>query len=126
MVIIKNLINRIKLFTIPINFRYTFNTKATNSFYGLAGLSSYIMGNQFYEYGYTWNTNYYSKIYRSDKVAVYPFSVVNLGIGYEKKIGRNTNIRIEPYMKVPLAGLGAGSLKIASTGMYVTLTKKIP
>ncbi len=115
-----------KMAEIPINIRYTFNTKATHSFYGIAGLSSYIMGNQFYEYGYTWMTNYYSKIYRSEKVAVYPFSVVNLGIGYEKKIGHNTNIRIEPYMKVPLAGLGAGSLKIASTGLYVTLTKKIP
>jgi len=111
---------------IPVNIRYTFSDNTTQSFYGLAGLSSYVMGKQFYEYGYTWMTNYYNKIYRSDKVAAYPFSVVNLGIGYEKKIGHNINLRVEPYMKVPLAGLGAGSLKIASAGLYMTITKKIP
>ena len=115
-----------KMAEIPVNIRYTFSDNTTQSFYGLAGLSSYIMGKQFYEYGYTWMTNYYNKIYRSDKVAAYPFSVVNLGIGYEKKIGHNTNLRVEPYMKVPLAGLGAGSLKIASAGLYMTITKKIP
>ena len=45
--------------------------------------------------------NYGKSYYNSSN---YFLSIVQLSAGYEYTIGKNTNIRIEPYVKVPFKG----------------------
>ena len=51
----------------------------------------------------------------------YWFSVLNLSVGYERVISKRLSIQAEPYLKVPLTGLGAGSMKMGSYGMFFSL-----
>ncbi len=115
-----------KMAEIPLNLRYTFKNSQHNRFYAVAGLSSYLMSNEYYNYGYYWGANYYDKTYSTNKSLKYWFSIVNIGAGFEHSLGAKTNFRIEPYMKLPLAGVGTGNISISSTGLYLSLTRKLP
>jgi hypothetical protein len=107
---------------IPVNFRVDFATRKNHNFFAVAGLSSYLMKKETYSINFQgaspWNypdTSYYNSTKNL-------FSVLQLSAGYEHAIGPNTNIRIEPYIKIPLQGIGIGSLPIASAGIYFGIT----
>ena len=40
-------------------------------------------------------------------------------------LGKAGSLRVEPYLKIPVQGLGIGSLPIWSTGVYVSFVKNI-
>lgn len=58
----------------------------------------------------------------SSEPANYFFSIFQLSAGYEFAVNGKTKIRIEPYVKMPLQGIGIGSLPISSTGLYLGIT----
>jgi hypothetical protein len=120
---IKNLNGNCNMFEIPLSFRYDFSTGTNHGFFATAGLSSYLMKKENYTYNakvyYPQRPAYdttYSKSY--DKSNNYFFSIVHLSAGYERRIGINTTIRVEPYMNIPLQGIGIGSMSISSAGLY--------
>ena len=52
-------------------------------------------------------------------------AVANFSVGYNRALRQNITLRIEPYIKIPLKGVGIGSLPIMSTGLNIGITKKI-
>ncbi|MFN2457366.1 MAG: outer membrane beta-barrel protein [Chitinophagaceae bacterium] len=110
---------------IPINIRLNFSSGKKNNWYALTGFSSYLMQKEEYDYEY----ERYNVLYNSNKyyrnASQHWFSVVNLGVGYERQLGRSAKIRFEPYIKLPLREMGVGSLPLSSTGMYVGVTYPI-
>ena len=53
------------------------------------------------------------------------FSVANFSIGYTHKLGGNGSIRVEPYLKLPLANLGTANMPIMSSGLNIGFTKPL-
>lgn len=105
---------------IPLLVRYDFATSKNHGFFAKAGLSSYLMTHQYYskkvngqDYG-SWPVTQQQNFY---------FSVAQVSAGYEFSINGKTKIQIEPYLKIPLQGLGEGSLPISSTGIYFGITR---
>ena len=47
---------------------------------------------------------------------------MSLGVGYEHNIGNGTKLRVEPYLKIPLKGLGIGNMPITSSGLYIGIS----
>ena len=47
----------------------------------------------------------------------------DIGIGYEKDIGARTALRIEPYLQLPLRGIGVGELRLRTVGVRIALTR---
>jgi Outer membrane protein beta-barrel domain len=105
---------------IPLLVRYDFAASKNHGFFAKAGFSSYLMTHQYYskkvngqDFGswpVTQQQNYY-------------FSVAQISAGYEFSINGKTKIQIEPYLKIPLQGLGEGSLPISSAGIYFGITR---
>ena len=114
------------MFEIPVNLKYSFISKSKNSLYGVAGVSSYLMGHEYYNFNYTWWGANYNGGYPYDNHVKNWFSIINLGVGYERKLNLKTSLRIEPYMKIPVSGVGTGNIAITSTGLYIGLTRRIP
>ncbi len=114
------------MFEIPVNLKYTFIAKNKNSLYGIAGISSYLMGHEFYNFDYNWWGSEYTRGYPYNNKPQNWFSIVNLSVGYERKLNLKTSLRVEPYIKVPVSGVGTGNLAITSTGLYIGLTRRIP
>jgi len=113
------------MFEIPINVRYNLIQHKTTTLFAVAGLSSYIMSKEAYSYrledatGWAWDGN--KSYYHSTRNW---FSILNLSVGYEHHLGKIGDIRIEPYAKLPLSGIGLGSLSLSSAGLNIGLSRR--
>jgi hypothetical protein len=114
------------MFEIPVNVKYDFAKTKRGNFFAAAGISSYIMKNESYDYSAVYNGWNYNGTQSYNNSSQNWFSVAQLSIGYEKQLGKKFNLRIEPYLKIPLHGVGIGSLPITSGGLYIGITKRIP
>ena len=119
---ILNLNGSCNMFEIPINLRYDFSTRKNHGFFVKGGLSSYFMKNE----SYTYNAESYGNHWQGDTTynngSKNYFSILQLSAGYELAIGRQTKISIEPYVKIPMMGIGIGGLPISSAGLYLGIT----
>ena len=115
-----------QMFEIPLNFKYNISEKRRHTWFAGAGLSSYLMNKEFYNYDYIKDGQQ-----RNGSRAYYHatqnwFSILNLNAGYELRTGMKTNLRIEPYYKAPLSGVGTGKLSISSIGINAGIVRRIP
>ncbi|MEP6846561.1 MAG: hypothetical protein ABI861_11180, partial [Panacibacter sp.] len=112
-----------EMIEIPINARYTFSTTHKGKWTTALGTSSYFMKEEYYTYLINVNgTNeeYNYTYYPSSKNYL---AVINLTVAYEKKIGKSFSFRAEPYLKIPLTGLGTGSLPLSGAGINIGIMK---
>jgi hypothetical protein len=116
------------MWEVPVNVRYNFNTEGKTKWFATAGLSTYFMTREKYYYdvsynnGNPWQAN---TPWDLRKPSQYWFSIVNLSAGFEQRLGNIGNLRIEPYVRLPLSGLGTGKLNIMSTGLNIGITRRL-
>jgi hypothetical protein len=108
------------MFEIPVDIRFDFATKKNHGFFAKTGLSSYLMTSE----NYTFNYNYppYNRSLTNDTLRNNIFSILQISGGYERAISDKTKMRVEPYVKIPLQGIGKGDMPIASFGIYIGIT----
>ncbi len=113
------------VFEIPVKIKYNLRSKGNSHFYSTAGVSSYIMTNENNKYRSVTNgteqhiTGNYSDNSR------YFAAALDVSLGYESKMGSFGNIRIEPYLQIPLKGIGMGSLPVMTAGLHVGFTRAV-
>jgi hypothetical protein len=117
------------MWEIPLNIRYTINPGAKTRWFGTAGFSTYLMSSEKYTYSYEYNSggNSWSDYssWNIKKPSQYPFSIINISGGFEQRLGKVGNLRIEPYLRIPLTGMGTGKLPIMSTGINIGITRQL-
>ncbi|MBS1603275.1 MAG: hypothetical protein JST42_11445 [Bacteroidetes bacterium] len=117
------------MWEIPINVRYNFSQTDKTSWFATGGLSTYFMTSENYNYQYNYYTPWGSGSGTSNldvkKPSNYWFSIINLSAGYEHRIGNIGNLRIEPYLRIPMSGLGTGKLNILSSGINIGITRRL-
>lgn len=108
------------VYDIPLTVRYNIIQKPTIDYFATAGFSSYIMKKEDYVYDYTYNymPHNSSWTYTGNK---HFFSVFNISVGIEKKLAPYFSLLAEPYVGIPLSGVGDGSVKLYSAGLQVGL-----
>lgn len=104
---------------IPLNLRYYFNNQDArrNSFYLTAGASSYLMASERYSFAYDVADPSLKQEWNGNWVNAHYFSVLHLSAGYQKNFQRNGSILLEPYVDVPLTGIGFGQVDFMSFGL---------
>lgn len=110
------------MFEIPVNLRWDFAYLKNGSFYAVAGLSSYMMKKEAYKYEASSGSSYWPENASYTNSGNNFLSIMNLSVGYSLHWGKVGDVRIEPYFKIPLKGVGIGSLPITSTGLYLGIT----
>jgi Outer membrane protein beta-barrel domain len=117
------------MWEIPLNIRYTFNPGAKTRWFATAGFSTYLMSSEKYTYSYEYNNggNSWSDYssWHIKKPSQYPFSIINISGGFEQRLGKVGNLRIEPYLRIPLTDMGTGKLPIMSTGINIGITRQL-
>ena len=111
------------VFQFPVHFRYDVINKRDQRFFSSAGISSYLMIVEHNRYHTLFNgieekTN---GSYMRDRRYFAP--VLDFGVGYERDIGKRKSIRLEPYIQIPLKGIGVGNLPVLSTGLHIGITQ---
>ncbi len=114
------------MFEIPLNLKYDIIQKKKHTWFATAGLSSYLMHKEFYNYDYIKDGEEHHGSRPYYNTTQNWFSILNLSAGYQLQTGAKTNLRIEPYYKTTLTGVGTGSLSISSAGINIGITRRIP
>jgi hypothetical protein len=116
-----------KMWEIPLLARYTFKPGATTSYFISSGLSSYIMKKQDYTYYYKTNAGVQgTAAWANDSTFNHAFSILHFSAGIQKNIGKHMNWQIEPYAKIPLGGVGFGSIRLSSFGLNFSVQYRQP
>jgi hypothetical protein len=110
-----------KVLDIPLNLKWYALSGAKSRFFISGGLSSYMMLTEDYEYVYKESGKYYSRNYGYKHENNHLFKVANFSLGYERALGKQWAMQVEPFVKLPLAGVGEGSLKLSTLGTFLSV-----
>jgi Outer membrane protein beta-barrel domain len=114
------------MWEIPVNVRYNFNTSPRMKWFATAGLSTYLMTSEEYSYeAENWSSTPTEGYWNIHKPSQYWFSIINLSAGFEQHLGKIGNLRLEPYVRIPLSGIGTGNLPILSAGVNIGITHQL-
>ncbi len=114
-----------KVFEIPVSVYYSFKQVKNHNWLAGLSLSSLLMKRETYDYFYETpggQTYSYDKTLTNENN--HYFSVLTLSGGYQYKLNNRFSFIAEPYVKVPLTGIGLGKIKLNSTGILVTAAIK--
>jgi len=110
-----------RVFEIPVSIAYTFNAGKKLGIFAAAGASSIIMKQEDYVYDYkTAYGQYYKSSYGVKNNNEHLFSSIDISAGVEKQFSNRIFLRAEPYLRLPLRGVGIGQVKLKSAGMLLT------
>ncbi len=113
------------VYEIPLSVSYQFIENKKGNFYGLIGLSSYLMKKEDYTYHYKTNAGQYRvSSYTYNNEYKHFLSTLTIGAGYERKLNSTISLTISPYLKMPLSGVGFGKIKLNSSGVLVSAVIK--
>ncbi len=110
---------------IPINLRYDVSYNSRRRYFVSAGVSTYLMNREYYEYDYYYNGNYGKGEWANDSQSRYLFSIINLSAGFERTLNKHLSFQVEPYLKLPMKGIGYGNLQLNSYGINFSLKYRL-
>lgn len=110
------------VYEIPLNVQYFFPGKK-GEWFASAGLHSFLMKNETYHYDYkdmSGQERYMSQSYKN--YSDHFLGVMNLSGGYRFTVSKNIKLSAEPYIQMPLGGVGYGKVKLYSGGVLFSAT----
>ena len=106
----------------PLHVRYDVIQKTSRSFFVTSGFSTYMITNESNDY-FTLFNGVEKMMYGNYKTdAVYFTAAVDLSVGYEQRIGNRNHIRVQPYIQIPVKGIGMGDLPVTAAGVHFGIT----
>jgi hypothetical protein len=103
---------------IPLNVNYKLFHKKNIAVSVNTGLSSYLMLKEKYDYitGEPGTVQQRSTLeIRNENQHL--FGIANVSVSVDRKITRTVSIGLQPFMKIPLTGIGNGKVDLKSTGL---------
>jgi|GEM_PF-3772243 len=102
---------------IPLDLRYDLLQRPTYSLFASAGLTSLIMRNEEYTYSYDLRGEYKKYTWDYARGSNHPLSMLSLSVGYERALSGRWSAQAEPFLKLPLGGVGFGKIHLRSAGV---------
>ncbi|MEZ0485730.1 hypothetical protein [Fibrella aquatica] len=126
-----------KMIDVPLNLRYDWSVRprgdgrAPARWFASAGLTSYFIQHEVYNYEYANPADPKIKVWSWDNQKAgrpggsFGFSNLNMSAGYEQPITQRLSWQVEPFVKVPLKQVGYFKVKLLSTGAFVGLRYRL-
>ncbi len=110
------------MYEIPLALYYSFKEKKHHHWFATLGSSSYLMKKETYHFLYKNQAG--NMVYRDWSLKnenKHYFSVITLSGGYAYRLNKIFSLMAEPYIKVPVQGIGYGKVKLNSGGILFTV-----
>ncbi len=117
---------RCQVLDIPLNLEYRLLQRNKSTLAVQAGLSSYIMLDEKYTYIYGSGYGKYEKVWEVRNQNRHWFKVQNISLSYTHHLTPSLFVGAEPFVKIPLADIGAGHVKLTSAGVFFTAGYTLP
>ncbi len=110
------------VYEIPLLVNYHFLKKEKSSWFVSGGLSSLLMHTEEYNYYYKpWASgNMMHKKWIVSNKNQHFFSLLAVSGGYSRKINDRLSLMAEPYLRIPLTGIGEGKINLKGAGVLFT------
>ncbi|HET9429576.1 MAG TPA: hypothetical protein VFO70_00305 [Chitinophagaceae bacterium] len=112
-----------RVYEIPLTVSYNFGLSPKHNWFVSGGVSSYLMKKETYDFYYktsptgpTMNREWTTRNENN-----HFFSVMTLSGGYQRQLGKSIFLVAEPYLKIPMTGVGFGKVKLNSTGIMISV-----
>lgn len=113
------------VYEIPVSVVYNFSKTKRHNWFVSAGVSSYLMKAETYECSFVNQTGqWWSETYFFENENSHLFSVIGISGGYQYHFNKRLSLMAEPYLKIPVGGVGQGKVNLNSTGVLFTLGYK--
>ncbi len=112
-----------KVLEIPLHLRLDIFNNRNHRFFSSVGFSSFLLTRESNEYQTSLNGTEELILAHYKTNRNYLGASIDLAVGYEKNIGKKNNIRFQPYLQLPVKGIGVGNLKVMSTGLHIAITR---
>lgn len=121
--VISNVDAACRIVDIPFNLRYDLWQRPRYQLFVSAGLSSLLMRREQYTYDYdlVYGKPVAPYSWELDNGSQHVLKVLNLSAGYERAVGLRWTVQAEPFVKLPLAGVGFGAVRLSSAGVFFSL-----
>ncbi|QEC80069.1 hypothetical protein [Mucilaginibacter ginsenosidivorax] len=106
-----------KVLDIPLNLSYQLYSKGSNTIGVGTGLSSYFMLKEDYRFDYSAESGWKPHNLEVRNQNTHLFGVLNINVNYQRRINSKFSAVLQPYMKLPLTGIGNGKVDLKSTGV---------
>ncbi|WP_158797707.1 hypothetical protein [Pedobacter sp. L105] len=106
---------------IPLNVNYKLMNKKQLAISMTAGVSSYFMLKEKYEYINGSGASQTTTTQVIDNQNQHIFGVANLGVNFNHQITQSMSIGVQPFAKLPLTGIGEHDANLKSIGMFFSL-----
>lgn len=115
-----------KVYEIPLSVSYHFGKSNRQNWFVSTGLSTYLMKKEAYQYDYKYTPTgaTLKREYTIKNENNHFFSVATLSAGYQRQLNKTISISAEPYLKLPLSGVGYGNVKLNSAGVLFSINIK--
>jgi hypothetical protein len=114
-----------RVLDIPINVTYYIFTESKTNLFVTVGSSSYLMLKEKYVYTVWANHQDYQYEENFSHKNNEWFSMLNISIGVQRRIGEHFFVQAEPFLKAPMSGVGEGKVNLMSTGVFFSLKYKL-
>ena len=123
--VINDLESRTKILEIPVKAGFDFYDRKKIQYFITIGASAYIMMNERNSYNVTMNgaPEKMEGVYLKTNTKI-P-AVINISTGLKRTTLGSVKIIIEPYLKLPLQGIGVGKLPVTSAGIQIGISKNL-
>jgi hypothetical protein len=101
---------------IPIDLRYDVLSRPAYMVFASVGLNSLFMRDERYSYDWMQNGQTFTKEAHVVDGSHHVLSVLNFSAGVERKLGARWSGQVEPFLQLPLGGVGAGQVRLSSLG----------
>lgn len=106
---------------IPIGLKYNLLNFNSSRLFSTAALSSYFMLNEEYRFNYSTEIPDLQESIKINNGSRHLLNHLNLSFGYEYDLTPNMTIRTEPFLNLPISGVGWGDVRFYSMGGFVSL-----
>lgn len=107
---------------VPLNLRFYPISRPLDRWFVSTGLSSYLMLREDYTLEYENNSGEpYSYEVQVKNENQHYLGVLNFSFGYERILSKRLSIQVEPYLKLPISGIGEGEVSLKSAGTLIGL-----
>lgn len=115
-----------KVYEVPLSVAYNFGKSKNANWFAGIGLSSYFMKSEKYDNSYknTSTNSTYSRNFQYTNQNKHYFSVLDLSAGYTRKLNKKVSLSVEPYLKIPMQGVGEGKVHLNSAGILFSANIK--
>ncbi len=105
---------------IPVNINVDVARQQRATWFASAGVSSYLMLKETYDYTYPPHQYGDLKQLTLRNQNMHVLGIANLSVGYRRQLSGAVNLTLQPFVKVPLTGIGNGKIKLYSSGVAIS------